>query len=111
MGLLAAAEPVKIPSFVATVSAGDRPWPRYDICLERAPRKKDGTPDRSRADFNFALTAQTGGHGVEETIAKLNEVSERVRERQRSDPGYARVTVENAAKFVAQNYGKSRSRA
>jgi hypothetical protein len=67
--------------------------------------------DYTRADFAFALTAQTGGHGVEETIAKLNEVSDRVKERQRSDPGYARVTVENAAKYVAQNYGKSRSRA
>ncbi len=56
-------------------------------------------------------TALTGQKSVEETIAKLTEVIERVKERLRSDPGYARVTVENAAKFVSQNCSKSRSRA
>ena len=111
MGLLAVPEPVKIPPSFAPVSSNNRPWPSYEICLQRAPRKKDGNPDRSRADFSFALTSLTGSHGVEETIAKLNEVSDRAKERLRSDPGYARVTVENAAKYVAQNYGKSRSRA
>ena len=49
----------------------------------------------------------TGGHGSEETIAKRSEVSDRVKERQRSDPGYPRVTVENAAKFVAQNTARA----
>jgi hypothetical protein len=111
MGLLAAAEPAKIPPSFALSSTGSRPWPSYEICLQRAPRRKDGNPDRSRADMAFCLTSLTGGRQVEETIAKLNEVSERAKERQRSDPGYARVTVDNAAKFVAQNYGKSRSRA
>jgi DNA invertase Pin-like site-specific DNA recombinase len=111
MGLLAAPEPIKIPVAFAGTSSNIRPWPSYAICLERAPKKKDGTPDRSRADLNFAMTALTGGKQVEETIAKLTELSERVKERLRSDPGYARVTVENAAKFVSQNYGKSRSRA
>ena len=111
MGLLAPPEPVRVaPSYPPTTS-NSRAWPSYQICLGRAPLKKDGTPDRSKADFAFALTSLTGGKGVEETIAKLMEVSDRAKERQRSDPGYARVTVENAAKCVSQNYGKSWSRA
>ena len=78
----------------------------------RAPRKSDGTPDRSRADYNFALVCLTGQKGIEETIVKLLEVSERARERHaRGDKGYARITVENAAAAVARNFGKSRSRA
>jgi hypothetical protein len=111
MGLLAASEPVKIPPSFASTVTGTRPWPSYQICLQRAPKKVDGSPDRSKADFAFALTSLTGQHGVEETIARLTEVSERVRERLRSDPGYARVTVQNALKCVNQNYSKSRSRA
>jgi hypothetical protein len=111
LGLIAAPERVQAPRLPMATSSNNRPWPSYEICLQRAPRRKDGNPDRSRADFNWCLTAITGQKGVEETIAKLLEVSERARERLRSDPGYARVTVENAAKFVAQNYGKSRSRA
>jgi len=66
---------------------------------------------RAAASECDGLLVGTGGRNVEETVAKLSEVSERVKERLRSDPGYARVTVENAAKFVSQNYGKSRSRA
>ena len=111
MGLLAAPEPVKIPSAFAGTSTNIRPWPSYQICLERAPKRKDGNPDRSRADFAYCLTAITGGRGVEETAAKLLEVSERARERLKSDSGYARITAENAGRFVAQNYGKSHSRA
>jgi hypothetical protein len=39
------------------------------------------------------------------------EVSDRAKERLRSDSSYARITVQSPVKFVAQNYGKSRSRA
>jgi DNA invertase Pin-like site-specific DNA recombinase len=111
LGLLVAAEPVKVPLSFAPAGAGSRPWPSYEICLQRAPKRKDGNPDRSRADMSFCLTSITGGRTADETAAKLLEVSDRARERLRSDPGYARITAENAAKFVAQNYGKSRSRA
>ena len=69
MGLLAAPEPIKIPAAFAGTSSNSRPWPSYQICLERAPKRKDGNPDRSRADFAYCLTAITGGRGVEETIA------------------------------------------
>jgi hypothetical protein len=77
MGLLVEAEPVKIPVAPARVSGNHvRPWPSYEISLMRAPRKPDGTPDRSKADFGYVLTCLTGGKPVEDTIAKLMEVSE-----------------------------------
>ncbi len=111
MGLLAAAEPIKAQSTFEPRKHADRAWPDYEICLRRAPKKKDGTPDRSKADFSWALIACTGGHGIEETISRLREISKRAEERKRSDPGYVRVTVENAAAAVARNFSKSRSRA
>lgn len=111
MGLLASPEPIRIPPTFANPSPANRPWPSYEICLQRAPRKKDSGPDRSKTDFSWAMICCTGGHGVEETIARLRQVSDRARERERSDPGYARVTVENASRCVAQNYHKSCGRA
>lgn len=111
MGLLSAPEPVKVIAPYAATSSGGRAWPSYQICLQRAQLKKDGNPDRSKADFAFALTALTGGKSIDETTAKLLEVSERAKERRRSDPGYASITVENAAHYVASNHPKSRGRA
>jgi DNA invertase Pin-like site-specific DNA recombinase len=111
LGLLAEAERIKPPAFVPR-SSSERPWPSYEIAIMRAPRKADGTPDRSKADYSWALIALTGGKNVEETIAKLAEVSPRAMERtQRGDRGYARITVENAAAAVARNFSKGRSRA
>jgi hypothetical protein len=115
MGLLAEAEPVKIPAPPARVSVNygkDHPWPSYDICFMRARRKKDGTPDRSHADISFCLVSLTGGHSIEETAARLEQVSEKARQNvQRGDTGYAMITARNAARMVEQNHGKGRSRA
>jgi hypothetical protein len=123
MGLLAEPEPVK--TFVADINVGpntprvfpaanyDRPWPSYEITLSRTRSKRDGSgPDRSLADFNYAMTCCTGGKTIEETIVKPMEVSPNAQQRAaRGDIGYARITVENAAAAVARNYGKGRSRA
>jgi hypothetical protein len=120
MGLLAEPEPAKIP--VTDINVGyrfqspsnnERAWPSYEITLSRTRPNKDGSgPDRSLADFNWCLTALTGQKTVEDTVAKLLEVSPRARERAaRGDEGYARITVENAAAAVARNYSKGRSRA
>jgi RepB DNA-primase from phage plasmid len=111
MGLLAAPEPVKPPSSPPRVSGTQysRQWPSYEISLMRAKKRKDGMPDRSDADFKWYLTALTGGKTVEDTKAKLLEVSERAKERRARDPGYIEVTVENAARIVEQNYGKGRA--
>jgi hypothetical protein len=86
-----------------------RSWPDYQNMLSRTRPKNDGTPDRSVADYNWSMVCITRGKSIEETINKLIEVSERTREQiARRDPGYARVTVENAAEMVARNRGRSR---
>jgi hypothetical protein len=114
-GLLAEPEPepVKIPPAPARVSAGNfaRPWPSYQITLSRTRPKREGSgPDRSLADFNYAMTCCTGGKSIEDTIMKLMEVSENAQQRAaRGDEGYARITVENAAAAVARNWGRNRA--
>jgi hypothetical protein len=112
LGLLAEPEPVKLIA-PARVSAGnyDRPWPSYQITLSRTRPKKDGSgPDRSLADFNWAMTSCTGGKSIEDTVAKLLEVSENAQQRAaRGDEGYVRITVENAAAAVAKNWGRNRA--
>jgi hypothetical protein len=47
----------------------------------RAPKKPDGTPDRSKEDFGLARTYFTGGKSVEDTIARLMEVSDNAQQR------------------------------
>lgn len=114
LGLLAETEPVKaIAHAPARVSAGnyDRPWPSYQVTLSRTRPKKDGSgPDRSLADYNFSMICLTGNKTVEDTIARLMEVSENAQQRAaRGDEGYARITVENAAAAVARNWGRNRA--
>lgn len=78
----------------------------------RARKKKDGSPDRSHADLSFAMIAITGGHSIEDTAAKLEEVSEKALYNvQRGDTEYPLVTARNAASYVAQNQNRGRSRA
>jgi len=112
MGLLAEPEPLKTSPAPARVSRDyDRPWPSYQITLSRTRPKRDGSgPDRSLADFNWGMTSITGGKSIEDTIAKLLEVSENAQQRAaRGDEGYARITVENAAAAVARNWGRNRA--
>jgi hypothetical protein len=112
MELLAESEPVKAHSAPARVSADSllHPWPSYKICVMRARKKKDGSPDRSHADISFCMISITGGHPAEATAAKLEEVSEKARQNvARGDTGYPLVTARNAAEYVANN-SKGRSR-
>lgn len=112
MGLLTEPEPVKISVAPARVSPNyDRPWPSYAITLSRTRPKRDGSgPDRSLADWNWAMTAITGQKSVEDTIAKLMEVSENAQQRAaRGDEGYARITVENAAAAAARNWERNKA--
>jgi hypothetical protein len=98
-GFLAA--PVQLPSprfYPRMESSG---WPDYGWVLRGAPKKKDGTPDRSRADYFCCKWALERGNGPQAVIAKLAEVSERAQvEIKRGNPGYLRITVENAATAV-----------
>jgi hypothetical protein len=115
MGLVAAPEPeVPLPVFThkAQQSRGGGPrslaakrWPNYAMSLAGAPLNREGSgPDRSMADFTWCMTAIDWGWSIEDTAAKLPEVSERAAKRVRlKDEGYPLVTAKNAADEVAKN--------
>jgi hypothetical protein len=73
-------------------------WPRYEICLQRAPLKRDNTPDRSKADFYFVLTALSWGRQPNEIVARLLSVSAHVKER-KNPVREAERTVDNAVRL------------
>jgi hypothetical protein len=110
LGLVAAPEPAAPATPLRSYRfSHSRSWPDYQNTLSRTRLKNDGTPDRSVADFNWSMKCITRRKSIEETINRLIEVSERTREQIASrDPGYARVTVENAAETVARNRERSR---
>jgi len=91
-----------------------RHWPEYPRALRGAPKKEDGTPDRSLADFMFCKWAVERGHSIEATAAKLAEVSQRAREAiSRGDveragfDGYCKLTAKNAAVALDRNRSHS----
>jgi hypothetical protein len=114
LGLLAAAEPVKAEQLKFTRQAerrpaGERQWPSYEKSLAGAPLGDNG-PDRSRADFWWSYLALQRGWSIEDTEAKLLEVSEKARERVRGgDTGYVHVTVTNAGAWLERGRQKSRA--
>ena len=115
MGLVAAPEPdITTPAFTARTPQGrsgqqyttrTRVWPDYARSLAGAPPSRDGSgPDRSMADFTWCMTAIDWGFPIEETAAKLPEISEKARERvQLRDEGYPLITAQNAAAAVERN--------
>jgi hypothetical protein len=108
-GLVAAPEPeAALAAF--TQRSPQRPrsrktWPDYTRSLAGAPPSLQGNgPDRSQADFTWCMTAIDWGWSIEDTAAKLPEVSEKARERIRlRDEGYPLITAQNAAAAVARN--------
>lgn len=81
------------------------------MSLAQAPPSSGGSgADRSRADFWWCYLALQRKWSIEDTEAKLLEVSEKARERVRiGDPGYVHQTVINAAAAVER--GRQRNRA
>jgi hypothetical protein len=115
LGLLAPAESVSAPPLkflraARTRSGKARQWPSYEMALAGAPANKEGSgPSRSHADFWWCYLALQWGWTSEETEAKLLEVSEKARQRERmGDLGYIRETLENAAAWLER--GRQRSR-
>jgi hypothetical protein len=75
-----------------------RGLPEYQQALDGAPPKRDGTPDRSRADYWWCRWAIDRGFAVDEVAARLLDVSEKAREQLRKgDKRYAFLTAQNAA--------------
>jgi len=75
--------------------------PDYQQCVIKAGLKKDGSPDRSMADWHFSYQAIAQGWSESEVEAMLHEVSDKAQWR----PDYARRTVERAASSVARRQG------
>jgi hypothetical protein len=113
-GFVAAVEQPQPPASVPRQIAFPRPvagrkWPDYQQSLRGAPLKRDGSgPDRSLADFMWSKWAVERGWSVEETAARLAEVSEKAQERIRlKDEGYPLVTARNAAAAMARERGRA----
>lgn len=115
MGLVAIPE-AEVPAAAFTIrtvqgkngvsrSRTSKVWPDYARSLAGAPPRLQGNgPDRSMADYSWCMTAIDWGWSVEDTAAKLPEVSEKAAERIRlNDKGYPLVTAQNAAAAVARN--------
>ena len=108
LGLVASPEPTRQPSVLplrvscrheAAIRA--RQWPDYQRCLQHAPENHGKTgPDISRADFVWCMTALDWGWSIEETAARLMEVSSKARE---NGERYATLTAQNAAAAVERN--------
>jgi hypothetical protein len=116
MDLLAAPEPIQATTLqfikrAETRSGKGREWPSYDMSLAGAPRTSDGSgPDRSKADFWWCKLAIQRKWSIEDTEARLLEVSEKARERVRlGDTGYVHQTVLNAAMAVERDRQRSRA--
>lgn len=105
MGLLAEPEPVKLP--VRVSHSHGRSWPDYLRCVAGAPpnNAKDG-PDISRADFVWCLMALRRNHTVEDTAARLFQLSSKAQENGES---YALRTAQNAAAVVDRERQRSRA--
>lgn len=89
---------------------GKRGWPDYGQALRGAPRKQDGKPDRSLADFMFCKWAVERGHRIEEVAEKLVQVSKKAQERmlEKNDQGYALLTARNAAAAFERDRNRRR---
>jgi hypothetical protein len=115
IGLVASPEPEVTPAAFTTRAAQSksgslRPratkvWPDYARSLAGAPPGLQGDgPDRSMADFSWCMTAIDWGWTVEDTAAKLVDVSTKAAERVRlKDTGYPTITAQNAAAAVERN--------
>jgi len=115
LGLVAPPEPAKVTPLAfarrpQSSSDRTRQWPSYEKSLAGAPLNGAGTgPSRSHADFWWCYLALQRNWSIEDTEAKLLEVSRRAQERvERGDPGYVHITVLNAAAALARNPRRGR---
>jgi hypothetical protein len=93
------APPIQFPPpHISPVVGDSRGWPDYDRVLRGAPKKENGRPDRSRADYFWAKWALERGNSPEAVVARLAQVSERAQaEIRRGNLGYLQATVDAAS--------------
>lgn len=103
LGVVAPAKPIAVPIRpLPGFSAQPRTtkWPDYQRCLDNAPPGASGNPQRTRADFVWCQIALSWGHSIEETAARLLELSSKARE---NGTKYALQTATHA-EYAAQQY-------
>lgn len=102
------AEPVSIPRQLPprhASSSRPRRFPLYHVALDKAPRRKDGSPDRSKADFFWCYLAAKWGWSVSEIAAELMRVSTKAQEK---GLAYATLTAVNASANSGKHGGGAR---
>ncbi len=82
-----------------------RGWPSYQRCLEGAPKREGGRPDRSRADYTFCLLAIDWGWTLEETAVRLMQESAKAKD---DGEAYALRTARAAAAAIERRGGWQR---
>ncbi len=107
LGVVAAPERAALAAIpVSRQRPGARGWPSYQRCVENAPTARNGgRPDISRADYTFCLLAIDWGWSVEETAARLMELSGKAQE---NGEAYAVRTTRNAAAAIERRGGVRR---
>ena len=88
----------------AQLAGRPRRFPDYQRCFNGAPRKPDGTPNRSKADYLWCRISLQWGFSIYETAAELVNVSEKAREEHdRGNTAYAGRTAIAAAQGLGSN--------
>lgn len=94
-------KPVSTAQRHFTVDGNSRGWPDYSKCLNAAPVRADGLPDRSRVDFLWCKWALQRRNAHDAVEVKLLEVSEKARQEwDRGNERYVSRTVEAALRAV-----------
>jgi hypothetical protein len=96
-----------LPQFQPRRNQAD--WPDGEACVKGAPVAQEGGPGRGRADFVWGRMAAQPGYTIEDSAARLLEVSAKVR--QNTDlmtEGMLLVTGQNAAAVAAAERGRKR---
>jgi hypothetical protein len=84
---------------------GGHTWPSYEVAVGFAPMNRAGTDkDYSAADIGWCITTIRRGFGIEETAAKLLDVSQHARHPS-NGKRYAERTASKAAQYVAARSG------
>lgn len=106
LGVVAPPEISPPPRRVSHRQSGRKAWPSYERCIQNAPPARGSDrPDISRADFTFCLLAIDWGWGIEDTAARLMQVSSKAQE---NGEAYALRTAENAAAAIERRGGQQR---
>jgi hypothetical protein len=106
MGVVAPPKPAPLPlPFIASTTPRTHKWPDYQRVLDNAPIGPSGNPKRTAADFVWCKIALSWGHSIEDTAARLMEVSTKAQE---NGEQYSLKTATHAEYAARQRNAKPR---